>query len=170
MKRGEYRGIYAVLHGDEDFQKLSSEARHLIYALKIELGRSGIECVMAFRDHMREVTNLTRGKVEKGLQELQDTGWLVVDETGRILWLRNGLKFEPSVSLKNKNHRSSIIRHLRGLPERPIVREFAKYYSLPDPFGIVKALGDTTPQEELEFGANGGQNDTPQDVGASAPG
>ena len=48
--------------------------------------------------------------------------------------MRNGLRYEPSRSLANDNHRKSIEKHIAGLPKLQIVNDFADYYDLPRPF------------------------------------
>ena len=148
---GEYRPILKSIHGDKRFNSLCSEGRHLFYALKVELGASGIEFIPAYREHFREITDLTRPRIDKGFTDLQEKGFLEIEEEGRILWLRDGLKEDPNMSTGNANQRISILKHLRDLPEFPIIREFAKYYSLPDPFGYLDELGDEIPQEELDL-------------------
>lgn len=149
--RGEFRCIFKAIHGSEKFKQLSGDGRHLFYVVKLELGASGIDCVMAYREVLMEITSLSKPRIQKALDDLVDKEFLIIDDAFRILWLRNSLLHDPHMSMKNTNQRKGILRHLRGLPERPIVRDFAAHYSLPDPFGIIKELGDKTPQEALQL-------------------
>lgn len=147
--RGEYRPIYSVLPDSPEFQALSKDAALLLYTVKVTLGPAGIGVL--YDDQLAERARLTREEMIRAREELIRADWLLVD--GRIHWLRNGLRFEPTVTMANENHKKSIMRHLKGLPKQPIVNQFAIYYGLDAPF---PDLGDK--------GSEGG----PEGVGPSS--
>lgn len=70
--------------------------------------------------------------ISDGIPHPMRMGWLHRER--QVFWLRNALKFEPSRSLLNENHRKNIADHLAGLPKLKIVNDFADYYGLPKPF------------------------------------
>jgi hypothetical protein len=97
-------------------------------------------------------TGYTERQVERCLRELETAldarglpaRWIVRD--GPVCWIRNGLRWDPTVKLTNKKHREGILRALRELPRLQIVLEFCDYYNLPKPFespgkGNGKGLG-----------------------------
>lgn len=129
--RGEYRPIHTVLPESPEFKALSKDGKLLVYGLKLSLGFSGIGVL--YDDQLAERSGLTVEELGPARAELVSKDWLVLE--GRIHWLRNGLRFEPTISLDNPNHRKAVVRHLQGLPRLSIVSRFATYYELPAPFG-----------------------------------
>lgn len=133
---GDYQAIHTVLVDDPDFQALSPHGKLLVYTLKMILGPSGIDVVRAFEDQLQELTGLKPEELAEALNELADSAWL--RHQGRIVWLRNGLRYNPSLTLENTKHRDGVLRHLRSLPASQIVNAFASYYKLPE---VVPGMG-----------------------------
>jgi hypothetical protein len=69
--------------------------------------------------------------VLKGLEELKAAGWLKIERN--VVWLVNGLRYNPGLSLENANHRQKIRRHLDGLPRLAIVDEYRAHYGIAAP-------------------------------------
>ena len=130
--RGEYRAIHAAITTDPMFIGLSRDAKLLWFILKLRLGASGIAHLLAHQHQLGQVTGMSRASVDRAKQELRPH-WLLWE--GDILWLRNGLRWEPKISLVNANHRKGVMNHLSGLPVQPIVRAFCEYYELDDVTG-----------------------------------
>ena len=130
MKRGEYAAVHTALLDDPDFQALSPEAKLLWYSLRLMLGASGIALVRAWKTVLPEVTGVEL--VNGRLEELISGGWLI--QQGNVLWLRNVLKFNPSLSLSHKKHHEGVTKHIAGLPKLEIVNAFAAYYGMEKPF------------------------------------
>lgn len=136
--RGEYRAIHAAIVTEPEFLSLSVPAKCLWFVLKLKLGMSGIQHLPAHQHQLRELSGMTLQTIEKAKKELRPH-WLLWE--GDILWLRNGLKWEPKISLDNKNHRKGVLNHLSGLPAQSIVKAFCDYYELPDIYnGKVDAM------------------------------
>lgn len=129
--RGEYTSIHTAMADDPDFRALSSEGRLCVYTLKMILGPSGIDVVRCFVGQMTELTGLSESSLVPALNELLSAKWLVVQ--GDVVWLRNGLKHNPNFTLTNPKHKTSIVRHIRGLPRCEVVNMFANYYELDPP-------------------------------------
>jgi len=80
--------------------------------------------------------------------------WVI--RQGSVIWLRNGLAFEPSRSLDNANHRKSVMRHIAWLPKLPVVNDFADYYGLDRPFpGLPDRRGSPMPSPMPSARASG---------------
>lgn len=138
-QRGEYRPLYAVLIDTPGFQALSKDARLLFYTLKLALGPIGIAVV--YDDALEARSGILRGDLGSAREELVDGGWLVVE--GRVHWIVNGLKHEPTMSMSNANHRKFVAKLLSGLPRSPIVTRFATRYGVLDLLPEGDAVGDT---------------------------
>lgn len=132
MMRGEYRSIHAALTSDPHFISLSVPAKALWFVLKLKLGASGIAYMPAHQHQFAKLTGISLQSIDKAKEEMRPH-WLIWE--GDILWLRNGLKFEPKISLENENHRKGVLEHLRGMPVQSIVKAFCDYYNLPDIYG-----------------------------------
>lgn len=136
--RGEYRAIHAAIITEPEFLSLSVPAKCLWFVLKLKLGMSGINHLPAHQHQLRQLSGMTLQMIAKAKNELRPH-WLLWE--GDILWLRNGLRWEPKISLDNDNHRKGVLNHLSGLPAQPIVKAFCDYYELPDIYnGKVTAM------------------------------
>lgn len=124
MSRGEYRSIHTVLVEDTDFQALDPDAKLVWYTLKMQLGPSGLGTITAWHAVLEGQTGLTPDRLQAAMKELVEEGWLRVQDN--IFWIVNGLRYDPSITLSNDNHASSVQDHLRGLPKREIVNAFAE--------------------------------------------
>lgn len=146
--RGDYRAIHAVILDSPEFVDMSPEAQLVFFHLKLRLGATGIDVLPAAEAMLSEATHYDLATIRRALTELgaegdppshpkgiphpMRMGWLRRER--QVFWLRNALKFEPSRSLLNENHRKNIADHLAGLPKLKIVNDFADYYGLDRPF------------------------------------
>jgi hypothetical protein len=78
--------------------------------------------------NLSEATGLTAVQTGDALSELEGSNWIRTE--GNIVWIINGLKYEPSISSKNINHRASVIAYLNSLPRLKIVDDFRRYYAV----------------------------------------
>ena len=133
-ERGDYRAIHTVLLESPEFVDMSAAAQLVWFHLKLRLGATGIDVIPAAEAVLSEATNLPPEDVRNALFELKGEppsegipnpipegipnpprmGWLMRERN--VFWLRNALKFEPSRTLTNDNHRKNVLTHLRGLP------------------------------------------------------
>lgn len=130
--RGEYRAIHVALIDDPDFLQLSPPARLALMTLKLILGVSGIDVVRALVPELMATTGYDEATIRAAVDELTAGRWILIE--GRVVWLRNGLRFEPSKPLASENGRKGISAHLETLPRVALVNRFADYYGLPRPF------------------------------------
>jgi len=132
MSRGEYAAVQTALVDDPGFQALPPGAKLLWFTLRILLGASGIDVVRALFPTLAELTGMSEKRIGEALEELQRQDWLHVQ--GNVLWLRNVLKFNPSLNLSNEKHLKGVTKHMASLPKLAIVNAFAEYYGLEQPF------------------------------------
>lgn len=135
VKRGAYRSIPVVLWHGRDFQRLPSAARLVFLALKCSLGPSGIDRFPGMLAALAEMTGYDEAMVSRQLAILEtfrdaETGeadpW--IQREHNVAWVVRHLEFEPSIRLDNKNHRDSLMEHIRGLPRVTIVQRFRHRY------------------------------------------
>jgi uncharacterized phage protein (TIGR02220 family) len=140
--RGNYRSTYQSLVDDPDFQALPPEQRHVMHVLKVTrvANYAGIYLV----DDGELVTiakqvGIDQSELLTAFDGLEAGHWLYYMPP--LLWVRNALRFEPSISLRNRNHRRSMARHLCSLEASPLVVAFCRYYGFDVPPGYT---GDIT--------------------------
>jgi hypothetical protein len=128
-ERGTYRSVKTVLLDGPDFQKLSPEARWAFVALKLSIGPSGIEVHYreALLHEIAEKTGHLDGEgpskaLRRAFLELEKGGWIRWERN--VIWLVGHLKHDPSLNPNDKKHRTSIQRHVSGLPRLAIVHRF----------------------------------------------
>lgn len=129
-----YRAIHDGLTREPRFLALTPEARHLFYALKINLGASGIDAKMIAE--MALWTGYSTAAIRAALDDLAARRWVRFDEIhdGLVMvWIIEGLDNDPNLSLSNSKHVESIARHVEGLSKSFLVKEFCDRYGLPVP-------------------------------------
>lgn len=133
MSRGAYRGIYCSLLDDPDFQRLSAHARHVFLTVRLCAQAGPAAIFRYYPSVIAEQTGLTAAQVEHALTELAqgERPWIVRE--GVVLWVRNGLRHDPTMRLSDRKHRVSVVRALDGLPKLKIVLTFCDYYQIARP-------------------------------------
>lgn len=124
-ERGEYRPIYTVLIHGPDYQALSPAEKLVLLHLKLNLGPSGIGVLYVAA--LAEQTGYPEDGVRLAIDILSHRGW--VRHERNVFWVVDGLRYEPSLSKNNDNHKAWIARHLKGLPKLLVINEFAKRYA-----------------------------------------
>jgi hypothetical protein len=129
---GTYRGVFSKLVDDPDFQALTSEARHTLLTMRLmpEIGPGSIW--RAYLEPISHRTGYPIKRIEILLKELVEAGWIQWD--GSIIWIVNGLKYDPTIKLTDIKHKTAVQRSLAGLPKFEIVLSFCDYYQLPRAF------------------------------------
>src|SRR3989304_3908310 len=112
--RGVYRGIFSALPDDPDFQRLSPRARLLFYTTRPCKAAGPPVIFRYYPEILAAQTGLAAKQVRAGLAELEAHRWIEVE--GVILWVRNGLRYDPSVRLVDRKHRTAVLRALAELP------------------------------------------------------
>ena len=125
-RRGKHQSIHTALIDDPHFQLLAPNAKLCFFTLKLMLGATGIDVVRAYSIVMAEVTGLSKAQVDVALAELIDAGFIEIEAS--VIWIPNGLKYNPALSLDNERHQTSVTRHLEGLPPLEIVGRFTAKY------------------------------------------
>lgn len=138
MGRGVYRAVYSVLFDDLDFQTLRPNARLLLLTYR-QCRQAGPAAIfLAYRDHVAKQTGLSLGEVTRCRDELAAAGWIEFE--GDIVWVRNGLRHDPTMHVANENHRKAIMAWIATLPRLAIVLRFCDYYQFRYPFTIPSGI------------------------------
>ncbi len=128
--RGPYRAVYDSIWDDPDFIALGRDGQQLWFVLKHALGPSGI-AVVSMGDLEDLFFARDRQELDAFLRLLRDREWIQYDAISRrrlLIWLRNGLLYEPTFSLGNVNHAKTVLKHVETLPRHPIVVAFVTHY------------------------------------------
>jgi len=111
---------------DIDFSELPPNAKLVFFYLKLLLGPAGIGVI--YNTTLAEQLGMAMESLSDAIGMLIDRGWIRMES--RIVWVCNGLRDDPGVSLSNVKHRVSVVRHAESLPKLQIVLDFAAYYGL----------------------------------------
>lgn len=132
VNRGVYRGVYSSLLDDDDFQRLSSDARLTFFACRLCVQAGPAAIFRYYPEVLAKQTGLPIARVRRALEELVTGCWLFIEEP--IIWVRNGLMYDPHTRPNNPKHLTSITRWLESLPRKAIVLRFCDYYKIAYPF------------------------------------
>jgi hypothetical protein len=93
---------------------------------------AGPACIFRYYPEvlMRQ-TGYTRRQVAEALEELAEQNWAYAD--GSVLWIRNGLRHDPQLRMRDKKHLTAVVRQLDGLPASALVAKFCQYYRISRP-------------------------------------
>lgn len=131
-RRGVYRGIYSSLLDDADYQRLSPRARHVLLTAR-QCAQAGPAAIYRYYlELLAKQAGYSVRVVDRALTELDEGSWTMRE--GSILWVRNALRYDPSMNLSNPHHRQAVTKWVQALPKLQIVLTFCDYYSLPYPF------------------------------------
>lgn len=150
--RGNYRSTHAVLLDTREFQELPRDAKHIFHALKQSRfnNAAGIFVFGAGEKvTLCEYTSISTEEIDMHLWTLHDGRWVFCE--GGLCWLRNQLKFDPHINLKNENHAKTVLKVLSGLPAVSLVAKFCNYYGLDIPSDIPSRYHqDTIPDQDTD--------------------
>jgi hypothetical protein len=130
--RGRYRGIYSAMVEDQDFLALSSRARHVLLTLRLGPVANAACLMRVYTSVLAEQTGYRLPQVEGALKELQSRSWIVWERP--VVWIRNGLRFDPYLRLADPKHGKAVDEVLRSIGPLPIVAKFCQYYKIAWPF------------------------------------
>jgi hypothetical protein len=130
--RGDYRSFYTSLADDTDFQELDPLAFKVLFVLKLALGAAGIG--IARKLVLCEQVGCGLDDLERSMKTLEapkkSSGEPWIRREFNVIWILNGLKFEPTLTPENvKKHRPYVRRLVAPLGDKPIVRDFVAYYA-----------------------------------------
>ncbi len=137
--RGDYRTINASFWDDPDVQaELTPEARLAFAVLRTcqSYGLAGI-----FRYYLATFRAQAGLTVERGwsdnqalglFTELERAGYLAHDAERSVVWIIDGLRWDPHVSLAHARQRAGVLAQLRSLPRTRLLLPFLDRYNLLD--------------------------------------
>ena len=130
--RGRYRGVYSALFDNMEFQSLSAAARQVLVFARLCEDAGPAAIFRFYYELIQAHTGLSAARVRKALAELVATNWIEIE--GPVLWIKNGLRYDPSINLTNRKHLKGVLGQIRSLPKLDIVLRFCIYYDLGKPF------------------------------------
>lgn len=130
--RGVYRGVYSALIDDEDFQTLTPEARLILLTLRICRDAGPAVIFRYYPEVVARQTGLTLPGLEQGLVELAEAGW--VERERSVVWVKNGLRYDPTMRLSNAKHLAAVCRAVAALPKVSLRLKFLEYYQITEAF------------------------------------
>lgn len=151
-ERGQYRVIHSVLTESPEFLALAPDAKLVFYTLRC-CKECNLACIFPFYpETLPGRTGLKSDRCQGAWDSLCDSLWIAYQYP--ILWIRNGLKFSPGISLENPKHVVAIQKIVSSFPKLEIVAKFCTYYGLPIPSGYpmpmaTDTLPDTGKREEV---------------------
>lgn len=139
--RGVNRSLYSAIFDDPDFQALPASARHVLLTARLcqQAGPGAI--FTCYPEVLARQTGLTARQVEGALKALERDGW--IQREGLVLWVVNGLRYDPTMHLSDTKHQKAVARSVAALPRFSIVLKFCDYYQIIRPFDG-PSQGETT--------------------------
>lgn len=150
---GVHRGVYGSLFDDPDYQELRPDARLTFLTVRLCAQAGPAAIFRYYPEVLARQTGLALKVVAVALAELArlpvpDSPWIVYDKA--IIWVRNGLKYDPTIRPSNPKHAEAVKRAVAGLPHREIVLKFCEYYKLAKPFDrLLDRLPNASPELAL---------------------
>ena len=133
--RGSYRAVFTVLFDDPDYQRLSAHARLLLLTLRQCRDAGAAAIFRYYREILRAQTGLDDAQLEAAFEELESppsgAPWIYRDTA--VVWVRNALRYDPTLRLANERHRIGVENALRSLPHSKVVAKFCDYYQITMP-------------------------------------
>lgn len=147
-RRGLYRGIYSALLDHPDYQTLSSPARLTLLTLRLCTQNTVASIFRYYASVLQTQTGLPLPTLETTLAELAAEGW--IEREGVVVWIRNGLRYDPNIRLADPKHEIAVSRAIAALPRCDLVIKFCDYYKIARPFqgpskGLAGPLDDPSP-------------------------
>jgi hypothetical protein len=145
-ERGVYRGAYSTMVDDpHQYQILTPNARLVLLTIRL-CKEAGPACIFRYYPEVLQAqTGLAGLELGAALEELarlpsRDRPWVMHDDRAKVIWIRNGLRFDPGIALANPRQFAGIWRSVQALPPTPLAASFCRYYKITKAF--VKAQAE----------------------------
>lgn len=151
-RRGLYRGVYSAMLDHPDYQTLSSAARLTLLTLRLCTQNTVASIFRYYPTQLRVQTGQTPKVLEGSLVELETGHW--IERDGVVLWIRNGLRYDPYIRLGDPKHRTAVLRAISALPTCGLVSKFCDYYKITRPSegsskGHARVIDDPSPPSPI---------------------
>lgn len=130
--RGVYRGVYSSLIDDEDFQTLTPHARLTLLTLRICRDAGPAVIFRYYPEVLARQTGLDLEGMNLALVELAEAGW--IERERSVIWVKNGLRYDPTMRLSNEKHLAAVCRAVAALPKVSLRLRFLEYYQIVEAF------------------------------------
>lgn len=165
--RGVNRSLYSAIFDGPDFQALPAQARHVFLTARLcpQAGPGAI--FVCYPEVLARQTGLPCRQVEGALKALEAAGW--IQREGLILWVVNGLRYDPTMHLSDVKHQKAVARSVAALPHLQIVLKFCDYYKITRPFDAPSKTETTLALPKTEYRVPSTEDRIPNKAGALAP-
>src|SRR5262249_25617382 len=132
MSSGPWSAIYCKLFDDVDFQRLSPHARLLLLTLRLCPQARPAAIFRYYREVLASQSGLSQAELDAAFRELEKPSndhepWIYRDEL--VVWVRNGLRNDPSIVMARDTHRRGVERAVDALPRTSLIAaKFRHYY------------------------------------------
>lgn len=139
-RRGVYRGVYSEMIEDPDYQALSPHARHVLLTLRLCQQNTPACLFRVYPAVLEAQTGYPVRSLRLPLVELVAGRWVVCEGPWETLagpflvWIRNGLRYDPHLRLADPKHRKAVERAISAFGRSPLVATFCDYYQITRPF------------------------------------
>ena len=157
-RRGVNRGLFSALFDDRDYQRLPAEARLVLLTARLCKQAGPGVIFRYYPEVLAHQTGLTLRRVEAAVDALKAARFADLEDG--VLWIRNGLRYDPNLRLSDPKHLKSVARSLADLPRAEIVLRFCDYYHIARPF---EAPSETYPTRSKEKGVRSKEPPSPHD-------
>lgn len=135
QKRGVWRSLHAAYWDDPTMQKvLTPEQRLVLTCLRTgaEYGLAGVfryyPAVLMARTGLTAARGWTESSMLDTLDALERAGYVGHDREQQIVFIINGLRWDPFADPKNGKQRKAIVDQLAALPATPLLLAFVERY------------------------------------------
>ncbi len=147
--RGVNRSLYAGIFDHPEFQALPAQARHVLLTTRLCAQAGPGAIFTCYPEVLARQTGLPARHIERALKALEAAGW--IQREGLIVWVVNGLRYDPSMKLADPKHRKAVTRSIASLPKLEIVLKFCDYYEITRPFDGASKTKTTSALPKTEY-------------------
>jgi len=127
--KGSYRSIYTRLYDDKGFQRLKPRERDVLKTLRT-CPATNLPVLYRFTwEELAVWTGYTIPALKRSVTILEQEGWVVCRYP--CVWVRNGLKYDPTFTRNNPQQVAGVHKALLNVPSPELIEMFLDYYGLP---------------------------------------
>ncbi len=164
--RGVNRSLYAGIFDHPEFQALPAQARHVLLTTRLCAQAGPGAIFTCYPEVLARQAGLPPRQIERALTALEAAGW--IQREGLIVWVVNGLRYDPSMHLSDPKHQKAVARAVSALPRLSIVLRFCDYYKITRPFDGPSKHETTLALPKTEYRRPNTEDRVPKEAGAPA--
>lgn len=163
--RGVNRSLYSGIFDHPEFQALPAQARHVLLTTRLCAQAGPGAIFTCYPEVLARQAGLPARQIERALKALEAAGW--IQREGLIVWVVNGLRYDPSMHLSDPKHQKAVARAVSALPRLSIVLRFCDYYKITRPFDGPSKHETTLALPKTEYRVPNTEDRIPSSAGSS---